>query len=110
MVQVVFSAAGSDEKERKVQSSIATLVKKQVSSNVKCNCSKSHVVVTIGGEWRTGDFEVKELAGCCLDSLAAASEVMTMAQKKRHLPAIARPVFGKTAFAAGTAGSAFTLG
>lgn len=109
MVHVVFNAAGSDEKERRVQSSIATLVKKQVLSNVKCNCASCHVVVTIGGAWRTGEYEVKEMAGCCLDSLSAASEVLTKPERKRFLPVITRPVLAQPPFAAGFSGGSFSL-
>jgi hypothetical protein len=109
MVQVVFNAAGSDEKERRVQTSIATLVKKQVTSKVKCNCSSCHVVVTIGGGWRTGDFEVKEMVGCCLESLAGASEALAKPAKKRFLPVIAKPVLGHTAFAAGIGSGSIVL-
>lgn len=76
MIQVVFDRAAKTAAERKVQHSIANLVKRKLQHELECSCNTSHVVVRIGGRWRAGDFKILDVTSCCLGSLDRANSLL----------------------------------
>jgi hypothetical protein len=76
LTRVIFEGVGMDECDRKIQSSIANIIKNKLEREPVCDCKNSHVVVRVGGMWRTGDFVIEEVTGCCLKSLDKANEIL----------------------------------
>jgi len=82
VIRVIFEGVGVDAHDKVVQSSIANLIKKQLE-RVTCDCLGCHIVVCVGGPWRTGEYEVQEVTSCCLKALAAANQCLLVERKKK---------------------------
>lgn len=85
MVQVVFNDAGN-EADKRIQSSIASLIKNKLQNSVSCECMASHVVVSVGGEWQSGDFEIRNVTACCDGSRDKARDALMQAPETVSAP------------------------
>jgi hypothetical protein len=105
----MFDGPGKDAADKRIQHSIANLVKRRLAG-LKCECKYSNLVVTIGGDWRTGEFKVKELTGCCLNSASIAHDTLSgVAEKKVNIPSFTRVAIAHAANARAEASGLFSL-
>ena len=86
MIKVVFDGVGVDASDKAVQNSIANLVKRKLEKSVNCACKQSHVVLVVGGAWRTGDDTVNEVSACCMDALAGANKTLLAPASQQPMP------------------------
>src|SRR5690349_12917057 len=76
LIHVVFDGVGVDASDHKIQDSISKLIRRKLGAGDTCECGSPHLTVRVGGQWRTGDFEVEEIASCCMTALAEANRIL----------------------------------
>jgi len=98
MIQVVFNDAGS-ETDKRIQASISSLIKNRLQKVVSCDCTQSNVIVSVAGEWRSGDFQIKEITACCNGSYEKANGALTQSPQGTSAPlADLKSGFAQSAF------------
>jgi len=86
VIQVVFDQVAKTAAERKIQFSIANLLKRRLEEDLQCSCATSHAVINVGGNWRTGDFSVTDITSCCLGSLDQANNLLAAKRERASVP------------------------